>query len=94
MFPGLEVQETKILNKDSHKRTLEPFSSLERQFNRGSIQHPTSKEPSFRRTTQKSLRGPKLGPQSWLALEFWGCVEVQKAKTKKINLSKEIKEVS
>lgn len=92
MFPGLEVQETKTLTK----RTF-TFSSLGRQLIQPlawAVQHPTSKEPSFQKRTHNSLRGPKLGPQRWSALESWDCVEVQKAKTKDINLSKEIKEVS
>lgn len=40
------------------------------------------------------LRGLKLELQSWIALELLGFVEVQKAKTKEINLTKEIQEVS
>lgn len=85
MFPGLEVQETKTLTK----RTF-TFFSLGRQLIQPlpwAVQHPTSKRP------HNSLRGPKLGPQHWFALESWDCVEVQKAKTKDINLSKEMKSV-
>lgn len=40
------------------------------------------------------IRGLKLEPQSWTALEILGFVEVQKAKTKEIILTKEIQKVS
>lgn len=57
-------------------------------------QHPTCEKTSFPRMTQSILRGLQLEYQGWIVLEFGGYVDIQKAETKKMHLSKEIQKVS